>query len=53
MINSLNNGRNRVPTANHLTPNKASSTGTGLHTIELLAKSCMEIPKQSRLLARL
>lgn len=46
MIQSLNNIGNRMPPGNHLMPNKDSSIATGLHPIELLAKSHMEIPNQ-------
>ena len=31
-----NNGGDRIPTGHHLSPNKVSSTRTGLHMIELL-----------------
>jgi hypothetical protein len=46
-MKSPNNGGDRVPTGHLLSTNKASSTGTRLHPIDLLAK---EIPKQPRLL---
>lgn len=48
-----NNGRDRVPTGQLFSPNKASSTGTGVHSIELLTKEgLMEISRQPRLLPR-
>ena len=37
-MKSPNNGGDRVPTGHLLSPNEASSTGTALHSIELLAK---------------
>lgn len=38
LMKSPNNGGNGVPTGQLLSPNKSSSTRTGLHSIELLAK---------------
>ena len=48
-MKSPDNGEDGVPTQHILLPNEASSTGIGLHTIELLFKEGpMGTPKQAR-----
>lgn len=49
----MSNGKYEISTSHLLSPNKASSSGTGLYSTELLVNGGpMEIPKQPRLCLR-
>lgn len=41
LVKSPNNGGDKILTGYHLSPNEVPNTGTGLHSIEFLAKSVL------------